>query len=202
MARQHGGSARRVREGFALSLDREVQAYERHRSLKAAAAELGIPWTTLYARLKRAGVQVVGDPLRHGDERARLGALAEAEFHRLVPDATAENLSKHHAPVDFHVRGYAVDVKCARPRQVDRRYPARSWTFSIKPRQTLHCDFLCCFCMAGDAGFDHILLIPREFFSGLRTIAVMCSGAGKWLDYATPPGELSAFFDALPEVQS
>lgn len=182
-----------------MSLEREVQAYERHRNLKLAAAELGMKWQTLYVHLKGAGVAVTGDRLRYGTDRDRLGALAEAEFGRLVPGAIAHNDRQHQAPIDFDVRGYGVDVKCAMPRHGLARSKAKRWAFSFK-RQSLTADFVCCFCMTEGRAIAHVLLVPQEFFAGLRSVSVACSGASKWLDYAIPPDELAAFFDALPAL--
>ena len=198
MAHQHGRRTGRVWEGDALSLAREVQAYERHRNLKLAAAEVGMPWQTLYLHLKKAGVPVAGDRLRYGTDRDRLGALAEAEFGRLVPSAVACNDRRYQAPIDFDVRGYGVDVKCAMPRRGLARSQAQRWAFSFK-RQSLTADFVCCFCMTEARAIDRVLLVPQEFFAGLQSISVACSGASKWLDYAVLPAQLAEFFAALPE---
>ena len=69
---------------------REAEAYSRHMNLKLAAHELGMKRQTLYYRLKRAGVPVVGDKLRHGSDRDRLAArriasraaLSSAQDHK------------------------------------------------------------------------------------------------------------------------
>jgi len=41
-----------------------IDAYEKHKNLKLAANDVGLPWQTVYVHLKRAGVPVVGDKLR------------------------------------------------------------------------------------------------------------------------------------------
>jgi hypothetical protein len=177
-------------------MNSEVLAYRKHINLKLAAAELGIAWQTLYVRLKRLGEPVTGDKLRYGTDRDRLGALGEAEFHRLVPFAQSGNDAVWQAKVDFVVAGWPVDVKASRPRQLNKRYPAKSWAFSFK-KQSLVCDFICCFCMDDDRTVVHVLLVPSEFFAGLQTVSVSCNGWSKWLDYQIEPDQLAPFFKAL-----
>lgn len=172
------------------------QAYEKHKNLKLAAAELGMPWQTLYVKLKEEGVQVTGDKLRYGSDRDRLAAFAEAEFRRLVPLATDMNSSSYQAKHDFEVSGVKVDVKASLPRQLNKKYPAKSWSFSFK-KQSLICDFICCFCMSEGRAVERVLLVPKEFFQGLQTVSVSCEGQSKWLDYEVPGDQLAAFFAAL-----
>lgn len=177
----------------------EVQAYEKHRNLKLAASELGIGWQTLYSRLKRAGVPVTGDKLRYGTDRDRLAAIGEAEFQRLVPQAVSENERKYQSKFDFTVGSQKVDVKASLPRRLSKKYEALSWSFSFK-KQSFICDFFCCICFDVSRSVQHVLLVPREFFAGLQTISVPCSGASKWLDYSVAPDELADFFSSLAEA--
>jgi hypothetical protein len=178
-------------------MEKEIAAYRSHRNLKVAAAELGIPWQTLYVRLKRCGEPVAGDKLRYGTDRDKLGVLGESEFKRLVPFAVNNNNLAYQAKVDFLVNGWKVDVKASRPKQLNKRYPSMSWSFSFK-RQSLICDFIACFCMTEDKVVRRVLLVPSEFFKGLQTVSVSCEGGSKWLDYAVDPEDLAEFFSALP----
>lgn len=181
----------------------EAQAYAKHRNLKLAAGELGIPWQSLYVRLKKAGVPVTGDKLRYGTDRDRLGAKAEAAFHELVPFAVNANASQFQAKVDFSVGSLTVDVKASMPRQLNKRFAALSWSFSLK-KQSLVCDFVCCFCYADASTIKHVLLVPSEFFAGLQTVSVSCAGSSKWLDYKAEASELASFFAdlaCLPQSQ-
>ena len=68
-------------------MSKEIEAYRKHKNLKIAARELGMAWQALYVILRKAGEPVTGDKLRYGSDRDKLGALAEAEFKRLVPFA-------------------------------------------------------------------------------------------------------------------
>lgn len=172
------------------------EAYAKQRNLKLAAAELGISWSTLYIKLKKEGVPVTGDKLRYGSDRDRLASLAEVEFKRLVPTAKDMNSVSFQAKYDFEVDGLKVDVKASMPRQLAKKYPAKSWAFSFK-KQSLLCDFICCFCMGEDRAIKRVLLVPKEFFEGLQTVSVSCGGLSKWLEYEIQPEELAAFFSSL-----
>ena len=169
------------------------EAYKKHMNLKLAAAEIGLPWQTLYVNLKREGVAVVGDKLKYGSDRDRLGAMAEDEFIRLVPSAKSMNAIKHQSKYDFLVGTSKVDVKCSTPRQLNKKFSALSWSFSFK-KQTFLCDFICCFCKDKNKETVKVLLVPKEFFVGLQTVSVSCSGESKWLDYEIDKNQLEQFF--------
>lgn len=170
-----------------------IESYGRIKNLKLVGKEMGIPWQTVYVRLKANSIAVSGDKLRYGTDRDRLGALAEAEFKRIVPFAKDNNTSKYQARYDFDVLGFKVDVKVSHPRQLNKKYDAKSWSFSFK-KQSLTCDFICCFCLDENKVTKHILLVPSEFFKGLQTVSVSCCGDSKWLDYSINESELSEFF--------
>lgn len=174
----------------------EESVYKKHMNLKIAAKELGIPWQTLYVRLKKLGVQVAGDKLRYGADRDRLGVLGETLFKSLVPVATDCNKARFQSKYDFDVLGYKVDVKTGKPRQMNARYESQSWSFSFK-KQTMICDFIVCFCLDEQQKIEHVLLVPSEFFQGLQTCSVSRRGSSKWLDYSIDPAELQNFFQYL-----
>lgn len=176
------------------------EAYAKHKNLKLAAAELGMPWQILYANLKKEGVDVTGDKLRYGSDRDKLSALAEDEFSRLVPSAKVMNQVRWQYPWDFEVGDLKIDVKASMPRQLNKKYPATSWAFSFK-KQSLTCDFIVCFCFGVDKAIQRVLLVPKEFFMGLQTVSVSCEGNSKWLDYAVEPGDLSSFFSSLAPAE-
>jgi hypothetical protein len=177
-------------------MDDCVQAYQKHMNLKLAALDLGMPWQTLYVRLKKAGVKVLGDKLRYGSDRDKLAAVAEARFLELVPFALNMNGTKYQSKYDFEAGLFKVDVKASKPHQSSAKFPSKRWSFSIK-KQTLFCDFIVCFCLTSDKEVKHCLLVPSEFFSGLQTVSVSCSGSSKWLDYAVQPEGLADFFKEM-----
>lgn len=176
----------------------EVIAYEKHKNLKIAASEIGIKWQTLYSRLKNQGVSATGDKLRYGSDRDKLSAKAEDEFRLYVPSAKSMNDIRWQSKYDFSVNGHKVDVKCSMKRKLSSRYKNLSWAFSFK-KQTLVCDFVCCFCLNENKDTEVVLLVPSEFFKGLQTVSVASSGNSKWLDYSIDPNELEEFFMSLKE---
>lgn len=182
-------------------MNTEVATYRKHMNLKLAAQELGIAWQTLYVRLKKAGEPVVGDKLRYGSDKDKLAAKAEQEFHALVPFATSTNEKKFQSKYDFDVCGFKIDVKAARKAQKHKLYAALSWSFSFK-KQTLVCDFICCFCIGDNGETEKVLLVPSEFFRGIQTVTVSCAGGSKWLDYEVPQKDLASFFTELAQKDS
>ncbi len=174
----------------------EAESYSRHMNLKIAADEIGIPWQTLYVKLKRQGVAVCGDKSRYGTDRDKLGALAEGWFEKLVPKAENQNKFSFQPKVDFLVSAAKVDVKASRKSPKSKKSTALSWAFSLK-KQSLTADFMCCFCCDEDKRIEHVLLLPIELVEGKQTITVSCTGASKWFDYKIEPYELAEFFDSI-----
>ena len=174
----------------------ESDAYAKHKNLKLAANEIGMVWQTLYVNLKKQGVAVIGDKLRYGSDRDKLAAMAEAEFLRLVPQADNINARRFQHKWDFDVGQLKVDVKAGMKRKMNKKYESLSWSFSFK-KQSLICDFICCFCMADRHTIERILLVPKEFFAGLQTVSVSCVGYSKWHDYSIEANDLAAFFTAI-----
>lgn len=177
-------------------MDECIQAYQRHMNLKLAANELGMQWQTLYSKLKRAGVRVVGDKLRYGSDRDRLAAMAESKFLELVPFAKNMNALEFQSKYDFMAGDFKVDVKASKPGLGSSKSTAKRWAFSVK-KQALVCDFIVCFCFSEDRELVHTLLIPSEFFQGLQSVSISCEGQSKWLDYLVPSDSLHGFFEDM-----
>lgn len=51
----------------------EAIAYDKHKNLKLAANEIGLKWQTLYCMLKNQGINIIGDKLRYGSDRDKMG---------------------------------------------------------------------------------------------------------------------------------
>jgi len=177
-------------------MTKESDAYEKHKNLKLAANELGTRWQILYSVLKSQGVPICGDKLKYGSDRDKLGALGEAKFLHYVPDCIDQNKQKFQSKCDFDVYGLKVDVKCGLPRQLNKKFPAQSWSFSFK-KQSLIADFIVCFCLDEQKNIEHTILVPNEFFKGLQTVSISRKGQSKWLDYSIPPEELQSFFKSI-----
>lgn len=179
-----------------MSVERSVESYQRHKNLKLAAAELGVPWQTVYVHLRKAGVPVTGDKARYGSETDLLAAKAEHLFADLVPGAVDQNREEWQPKVDFVIGSVTADVKASRLNRANKNFPSRRWMFSVK-KQELLADFFVCaaFDVAGEAVVKW-LVIPAEIARNYQTINLPENG-GKWHDYEVPAGEIGQFFDAI-----
>lgn len=113
-----------------------VAAYEKHKHLKLAGEEIGVPWQTVYVHLRLAGVPVVGDKSRYGSDSDRLAALSETEFAKLVPAARNQNDAIFQPKLDFFVHGYGVDVKASRHKRQSSKAKTLRWAFSLRAAGT------------------------------------------------------------------
>lgn len=174
-----------------------IEAYRRHRNLKLAAGDVGIPWQTVYVHLRSAGEPVIGDKLKYGSETDKLAAKGEQLFLGLVPFAKDQNAKQFQSKVDFVVRGHGVDVKTSTLRKSNKACKVKRWAFSVK-KQEMIIDFLVCLCMNHDGEtLQKLLLIPGEIARKYTTISLSETG-GKWEDYIVPACDLEAFFLELP----
>ena len=176
----------------------EAESYSKHKNLKLSATELGIPWQTLYVRLRNQGVAVTGDKARYGGPSDQLAVRAESIFKFLVPSALSKNDEQWQAKYDFLVHGiHRVDVKASRRNKQSKKSKALRWSFLFS-QQSYECDFFCCFCLTEDGeSVEKILLIPHELADGLQTMSVPCASRGKWGDFEIPSGELEDFFKSI-----
>lgn len=180
-----------------------VSRYRELKNLKLVGAELGMPWQTVYWRLKRAGEPVTGDKARYGSDTDRLAARGERWFQRVLPEAVDQNGSRYQARVDFLVGGRGVDVKTSRPRTTAAK-GRRQWCWSIKKQEAV-ADFFVCIALtdrSDDAGVYRALVIPGEIARTYQTIRMSHDGEtliGKWADYACSSSELRTFF-RIPET--
>lgn len=175
-----------------------IDAYRRHKHLKLAAQEVGIPWQTLYVHLRRAGEPVTGDKTRYGSDTDRLAARAEQMFAGIVPGAQDMNGTEFQAKCDFRVDGYLVDVKASTLRRSSSKYPSMRWAFCVKKQESI-ADFFVCFGLDDSGEAKLILLIPGELARRYATISVPDSG-GKWRQYEVTAAELADLFATLPKA--
>ena len=174
----------------------ESDAYAKHQNLKLAAKDLGIPWQTLYVRLRKQGVSVTGNKSRYGGASDKLASHAESIFQGLVPCAKDMNLEKWQSKYDFTAGTQRVDVKASRKNRQSKRSEAMRWSFLFS-KQAYECDFFCCFCLGEADKVEHVLLVPQDVVGAMQTMSVSCTSLSKWMDFEVKPHELAAFFDAL-----
>jgi len=177
-----------------ISTEQCIEAYKKHEQLFAAADELGMPWQTLYSRLRKAGFSVTGNKSKWGSEKDRFAAKGEACFRSIVPEAVDQNDEAFQAKVDFLVHGIKVDVKSAKAKKSNARFDGKRWAFSLK-KQLEEAEFyvLFCYCDQGKHLQD-CYLIPRDMIIGLQTISIPCTSKSKWRQFSVNPDCLSDFF--------
>lgn len=181
-----------------MSIQQEcVTAYRKHKNLKLAALDVGIPWQSTYVHLRNAGEPVTGDKVRYGSDKDRLAAKAEALFKSFVPSAVDQNDGKYQSKIDFIVHGYSVDVKSSTLRLSNKACKLRRWAFSMKKQEMLADFFVClCFDIDGDELLK-LMLVPGEIVRKYATISLSEMGS-KWDDYIIAADELDTFFNSLP----
>ncbi len=173
-----------------------IDAYARHKNLKLAGQEIGIPWQTVYVHLRKAGVPVTGDKARYGSDSDRLAAKGEEHFKLWVPFAEDQNRKKFQSKFDFIVGAHQVDVKSSNLKWSNKNSKVFRWAFYSKKQESTAAFFVL-------IGFDnnaepaHVWLIPGEIARRYTTISVSSSKKGKWWDYEVKPADLSEFFKQL-----
>lgn len=173
----------------------ESDAYEKTKNLKLAAKSLGIPWHTLYSRLKKQGVAVVGDKSRYGSASDRVGCVGERIFREIVPCAIDLNENKFQAKCDFIVNNSLVDVKSSNKRMRNKAKSKKlSWAFSFV-KQSEVADYFVCFGLDESLMLEKIFLIPSEFARGLQTLSIPVCGKSKWNDFVVSKEDLKSFFE-------
>lgn len=176
-----------------------IESYSKHEQLFAAADELGMPWQSLYYRLRKLGHPVAGNKSKWGSKTDRFAAKGEEKFLELVPTADNSNLKQYQSKIDFIVNGVKVDVKSARMKRSNGKYASLRWAFYLK-KQLEHADFYVC--LGFDEDGDELktcYLIPRDMISAITTLSIPCSGASKWESFSVNPRDLSLFFSELSE---
>lgn len=178
-----------------------ISAYRKHKNLFPAAEELGIPWQTLYATLRRLGEPVTGDKERWGSEKDKFAVRGERLFQDLVPSAEDSNSDEWQSKVDFIVNGYAVDVKSAKRSLANSRYKSTRYAFHLR-KQLEHADFYVCLGFSEDgSNLEVAYLIPRDMIRGIVTLSIPASGKSKWNAFQVDPDSLDGFFSALPNLE-
>lgn len=173
-----------------------ISAYEKTQNLKLAGKLLGLKWQTLYVRLKKNGVNVVGNKSKYGSISDKIGAKGEALFKSLVPFADDQNEIKFQAKVDFVVNGALVDVKSAYPRITNKNCKNSVWGFSLK-RQESVADFFVMFGFDKNRESPRVFLIPGDMCRYYQSISISIEGTSKWKDFEVDINDLSEFFKSL-----
>jgi hypothetical protein len=175
-----------------------TKLYDTHKNLKIVGEVSGIPWQTVYYKLKKIGVSIIGDKSKYGCDKDKLASKGELLFKTLVPFAENLNEKSFQAKVDFDVFGYKVDVKTSNARKANVKLSSLRWAFSLKKQESI-ADFFVCIGFKGD---DYLIfMIPGEIFRHYSTVSIACSGNSKWYQYQINPDELQDFFKNMKDLK-
>lgn len=149
-----------------------IKAYKKTRTLRGACLETGVPPYIGYSWLKSEGLISQNDKVNTGKIcSAKLGAIAEQEFQRLVPWAlnANKNLQASCPAFDFDVSGVKVDVKYSTVQS--RGY----WNFKVAFGKALRPDYYAVFCATGASLKDgyRLFLFPDELLEGRRNVYIL-----------------------------
>ena len=176
-----------------------IEAYRRHEHLGLAAEELGMKWQTLYWVLKKVGEPVKGNKSKHGSDKDKFAALAEAFFKQHVPFAKDMNKRDFQPKCDFECYGSYVEVKAAKPSP-----DLRNWCFSTR-KQAYDADYFVCFGYSKeDFNLEACFIFPAEIVGGMQTLRVGRDAdgkpKGKWSPFEVSVSDLAEFFSNLREA--
>lgn len=185
-----------------------IDSYQRTGCIKTAAFEAKMLMIQAFKTLKIRGAMFVADRLKYGTEATRMGARAELEFKKLVPQARPQNAVNHiHPSYDFVVAGQKVDVKAAaiRDRKAKKEHLDGHKCWSIKlvrhNQDAMKADFYVIFLMQNETSLSdgyEILVIPKELCSDVRQINIRPNIKDHWAwDFKIEPDELTDFFEGL-----
>ncbi|MEY4910097.1 MAG: hypothetical protein RL260_3815 [Pseudomonadota bacterium] len=181
-----------------MSRQKFFDHYAASGDMRAAAAEAGISTLLGFKLLKMSGAMLVSDRLKFGSAGQKLGALAEVEFQRLVPNAKQMNTNeRQHPGFDFLAGSNRVDVKASSIRK------SGGWIFTLNamPARGYGADYYVLIAaLAGQtlsAGYD-MYIIPAEMFSA-SPIGSVCIRQNKkvahWAcEFLCSPDDAAAFF--------
>jgi len=171
-----------------------IEAYSDLKHLKLTGERVGIPWQTVYIKLKAAGIAVNGDKQRYGSISDKLAAKAEQLFAYLVPFANDNNETEFQSSIDFNIGSITIDVKASALKEYPNSRDAPKWGFCVN-RQKDTADYFVMF--AYDKGGErvvHTFLIPNEIANKRTTISIPASMNSKWADYEIMQKDLTPFF--------
>ncbi|XKM12704.1 hypothetical protein RCS94_06660 [Orbaceae bacterium ac157xtp] len=171
-----------------------IESYSRLKNLKLVGLEVGIPWQTVYAYLKKAGVPVTGDKARYGSATDRIAVIGEQKFKKAVPFAVDNNEFKFQATIDFIVCDFTVDVKTSKIKHY-KKAPDR-WAFCINKQKDI-ADFFVFYALNDELETEHVFLMPHEIVTVVSSVSITKSGKSKWFDYKIDESALPEFFKQI-----
>lgn len=174
-----------------------IAAYQKTGNLKGACSETGAPPYIAFIWLKKAGLLTSNDKCNYGTRGQQLGAEAEKEFKRLVPQAMSANanLQDNCPSFDFDIFGTTVDVKYSSVRN-----STGGWGFKTARAKILKPDFFVAFFATHTSGNlkdgYRVFIFPCDVLDGRSQITLGQNDTrSEWLDFEIEPEKLRDFFE-------
>lgn len=177
-----------------ITIQEMKNAYDKHKNLKLAAADIGMKWQTLYWYLKRENHPIVGNKSEYGSDKDRFAAKAESDFKKMIPSAIDMNKEKFQSKYDFKINGLKVDIKASNLNRGTKYSKYMRWAFSLK-KQEMFADFIVGMAYK-DSKLYKLFLFPSEQVRFRQTITISERGSDKWGDYEISKEDLQEFFES------
>ena len=147
-----------------------VEVYKKYNNdFEKAVEESGLPPFIAFIKLARAGVVTINDKIKFGTTAQKLGAMAEEEFQKLVPEAINYNdvVKINNEFFDFKYKDVTIDVKYS---SLHKRGNYSYWNF----RANTTADLFVCFLEKekGKNLNDSYLFVVPQTFAGKGSITV------------------------------
>ncbi len=144
-----------------------VELYQKYNDFEKAVQLSGMPTLAAHIKLLASGVLKIQDKIDFCSNNVKLGALAEREFQKLVPNAIDYNriVKKNNPIFDFKYGDLTIDVKYS-----SRQKRGNHLYWNVK---TTKADILVCFLEAFKGSMlknADILLIPQAFINVKQNI--------------------------------
>lgn len=187
-----------------MSYDREqvLEAYRRIGTVKGVCDQTGCPPYIATIWLKKARLLTPKDNQSYGTKSSKNGALAEAEFQRLVPEAVSANthIQENNPVFDFMIGDLTVDIKYSSLWKT-----VGKWGFRTALDKAFAPDLYCAFLATQNSGKlsdgYHILLIPSDLADG-KSITLTPSNQGSpWWQFAVAPDQLRAALLEMADME-
>lgn len=175
------------------TIEQMKSAYDKHKNLKIAAAEIGMKWQTLYWYLKQQNHPIISDKSRYGSSADKFSAKSEQDFLQIVPHAIDMNSKQYQSKYDFEINGLKVDVKASNLNHGIKNSKYLRWAFCIK-KQEMFADFIVGMAYKNGELFK-LFLFPAEQVKFRSTVTISERGSRKWNDFEISKEDLKEFFE-------
>lgn len=176
-----------------ITIQEMKHAYDKHKNLKLAAADIGMKWQTLYWYLKRENHPVIGSKSEYGSDKDKFAAKAESDFKKIIPSAIDMNKETYQSKYDFKINNLKVDIKASNLNRGTNDSKYMRWAFSLK-KQEMFADFIVGMAYKNNKLYK-LFLFPSEQVRFRQTITISERGSKKWSEFEISSDDLQEFFE-------